>query len=239
VGEHRRHGARVTEGGVPLYATTEVPDPEIEAILPCTVGKGPLEDLPPRHRVVPADARHPLVRAGGYNDATFPVFRSVKAKDAGRVLFRYDGGPDAVVEGCAGKGRVLYSSLGLGTSFVPGKEARDAFFLRLLGHLTNRTFPERERPRKKPSFFGGWWEGNDGFGHFGWEVGNGFLVENTSSRLEVSCGNVQYCLAAPRAGDGPRKTTFAVDRINPLAVGGVPLAGLVVGKRETRKLVTL
>lgn len=229
----------MTEGGVPLYATTEVPDPEIEAILPCTVGKGPLEDLPPRHRVVPADARHPLARAGGYNDATFPVFRSVKAKDAGRVLFRYDGGPDAVVEGCAGKGRVLYSSLGLGTSFVPGKEARDAFFLRLLGHLTNRTFPERERPRKKPSFFGGWWEGNDGFGHFGWEVGNGFLVENTSSRLEVSCGNVQYCLAAPRAGDGPRKTTFAVDRINPLAVGGVPLAGLVVGKRETRKLVTL
>mgnify|MGYP004654966265 CR=1 FL=1 len=30
-----RIAARVTEGGVPLYATTEVMDPEIEAILPC------------------------------------------------------------------------------------------------------------------------------------------------------------------------------------------------------------
>lgn len=216
----RRIAARVTESGVPLYATTEVMDPEIEAILPCVVGKGPLEDLPPRHRIVPADARHPLARAGGYSDATFPAFRSVRAKDAGNVLFRYDGGPDAVVEGRAGKGRVLYSSVGLGASFVPGKDARDAFFLRLLGHLTNRAFPECDRPRRKPSFFGGWYEGNDGFGHFGWEVGNGFLVENTSSRLEVSRGNVQYCFAAPRAVDKPRKTTFAVDRINPLAVGG-------------------
>lgn len=217
----RRVVARVTEGGVPLYAMTEVMDPEIAALLPCAVGKGPLEDLPPRHRVVPADARHPLARAGGYSDAAFPVFRDVKAKAGGRVLFRYDDGPDAVVEGRAGKGRVLYSSLGIGTSFVPGKEARDAFFLRLLGHLTDRAFPERERPRKRPSAHGGWWEGNDGFGHFGWEVGNGFLVENTSSRLEVSLGNVQYCLAAPRAEDRPRKTAFAVDRINPLAVGGV------------------
>lgn len=217
----KRIAARVTEGGVPLYVTSEVMDPEIETLLPCVVGKGPLEDLPPRHRIVPADSRHPLARAGGYSEATFPAFRSVRAKDAGTVLFRYDGGPDAVVEGRAGKGRVLYSSLGLGTSFVPGKEARDAFFLRLLGHLTGRAFPERERPRKKPSFFGGWYEGNDGFGHFGWEVGNGFLVENTSSRLEVSLGNVQYCFAAPRADDRPRKTTLAVDRINPLAVGGV------------------
>ena len=216
----RQIAARVTESGVPLYATTEVMDPEIEAILPCVVGKGPLEDLPPRYRVVPADARHPLARAGGYSDATFPAFRSVRAKDAGNVLFRYDGGPDAVVEGRAGKGRVLYSSVGLGASLVPGKDARDAFFLRLLGHLTNRAFPERERLRRKPSFFGGWYEGNDGFGHFGWEVGNGFLVENTSSRLEVSRGNVQYCFAAPRAVDKPRKTAFAVDRINPLAVGG-------------------
>ena len=216
----RQIAARVTESGVPLYATTEVMDPEIEAILPCVVGKGPLEDLPPRYRVVPADVRHPLARAGGYSDATFPAFRSVRAKAAGNVLFRYDGGPDAVVEGRAGKGRVLYSSVGLGASLVPGKEARDAFFLRLLGHLTGRAFPERDRARPKPSFLGGWWEGNDGFGHFGWEVGNGFLVENTSSRLEVSRGNVQYCLASPRAGDKPRKTAFAVDRINPLAVGG-------------------
>ena len=216
----KRIAARVTEGGVPLYATTEVLDPEVEALLPCTVGHGPLEDLPPRRRVVPADGRHPLARRGGYSDATFPVFRDVRAKDSGRVLFRYDGGPDAVVEGRAGRGRVLYSSVGLGASLVPGKEARDAFFLRLLGHLTGRAFPERGRARPKPSFLGGWWEGNDGFGHFGWEVGNGFLVENTSSRLEVSLGGVQYCLAAPRAGDGPRKTAFAVDRINPLAVGG-------------------
>lgn len=213
--------ARVAGGGVPLYATSAVLDPEIAALLPCTVGHGPPEDLPPRRRVVPTDARHPLARAGGYSAAAFPVFRSVQAKVAGHVLFRYDGGPDAVVEGRAGRGRVLYSSIGLGTSFVPGKEARDAFFLRLLGYLTGRTFPERDRVRTTPSFFGGWYEGNDGFGHFGWEVGNGFLVENTSSRLEVSLGSVQYCFAAPRTGDGPRRTSFAADRINPLAVGGV------------------
>ena len=217
----RRIAARVTEDGVPLFASTEVLDQEVAALLPCEVGKGPLEDLPPRHRVVPVDTRHPLARAGGYSDATFPVFRTVKAKPAGRVLFRYADGPDAVVEGRAGKGRVLYSSIGLGASFVPGKEARDAFFLRLLGHLTGRAFPERDRPRVRPSFFGGWYEGNDGFGHFGWEVGNGFLVEDTSARLEVSRGSVQYGFAAPRAGDGPRRTTFAADRISPLAVGGV------------------
>jgi len=215
-----RIAARVTADGVPLYVTGEVLDPEIEALLPCTVGHGPLEDLPPRHRIVPADPQHPLACAGGYSTAKFPVFRAVAAKADGRVLFRYaDGAGDAVVEGTAGKGRVVFSSVGIGASFVPGKEARDAFFLRLLGHLAGRTFPERARRRVTP--VDGWYAGNDGFGHFGWEVGNGFLVENTSARLEVSLDSCQYCFAAPRPDGKPRKTTFAADRINPLAVGGV------------------
>lgn len=107
----RRIAARVTEGGVPLYVTGEVLDPEIEDLLPCVVGHGPPEDLPPRHRIVPADSRHPLAVAGGYGDAKFPVFRSVRAKPSGRAVFRFaDAAGDAVVEGTAGRGRVIFSS---------------------------------------------------------------------------------------------------------------------------------
>ena len=219
-----RIAERVRTDGVPLYVTGEVLDPEVEALLPCVVGHGPLEDFPERRRIVPGPEGTPLSCIGGYSDAEFAVFRSVRAKNGSTVHFAFENGCDAVVEGTCGKGRVLYSAVGLGMSFVPGKAARDAFFLRALGHLAGRSFPER--PYRNPrACVDGWSAGNDGFGHNGWTIGNGLLVENMSDRLEVSNGRVLYCLAAPRRDGKPRKTTVAVDRANPLAVGGVVTTG--------------
>ena len=67
--------AAVRARGVPLYAASEVRDPEIEAILPCTIGHDELEDLPRRARIVPGEGW-----LSGLNDAAFGVYRTIAAK---------------------------------------------------------------------------------------------------------------------------------------------------------------
>lgn len=219
-----RIAALVREKGVPLYVTSAVRDTKIAALLPCTLsGKVP-QDLPVRSRIVAA-TNSVLAAQGGYSDAPFAIFRRVTPKEGATTLFAFENGAPAVVEGMAGNGRVVYSAIGIGTSFVPGKTARDAFFIRMLGYLAGRTL--KEDPRKTDlADAEGWRRGNDGFGHFGWEVGNGFLVENTSSRLGVLKDGVGYEFAMPRAPvpeggtSAVRRTTFACDRMNPLCTGG-------------------
>ncbi len=203
--------------GVPLYVASEVADPEVEALLPCTIGHEPPEDLPRRARI--------LTCAEGAlkpeNDAAFGIYRTIKAHDGAKTHLQFADGTPALVEGTAGRGRVMYNMLTLGTSLVPGKEARDAFFVRAMGYLTGRTLPERARVPARPSK-DGWWTGlgTEGFGRFGWEVGSGLLVEDVGARLTVRRGDASYDMVVPRTGTAPRRTTFAGIRAEPLSLGG-------------------
>jgi len=210
----------VTERGVPLYAASEVGDPEIEAILPCAIGHEVPEDLPRREKVC-AKAGHPLFAQGGLNDAAFGVYRSVTPRKDSQTLLSFADGTPALVEGCACKGRVMYNMICIGASLVPGKESPDAFLIRALGYLTNRTLPERNR-KAAAKTKDGWWRGigADSFGRFGWEVGSGLLVDKVGSRLKVKNGEASYEFGLPRTGDKPRKVTFAGDRAESLSLGG-------------------
>ncbi len=203
--------------GVPLYVASEVSDPEVEALLPCTIGHEPPEDLPRRERVVRCDGGALAVE----NDAAFGIYRTIKAHSSAKKHLQFEDGTPALVEGVCGRGRVMYNMLTLGSSLVPGKAARDAFFVRALGYLTGRTLPERARTVAQPSK-DGWWAGlgTQEFGRFGWEIGSGLLVEDVGAHLTVRRGDASYDVVVPRAGTKPRKTTFAGIRAEPLSLGG-------------------
>ena len=203
--------------GVPLYAATEVADPEVEAILPCVIGHDVLQGLPPRQRVT-ATVDAPSALAEGLNDTTFGIYRSCTAKGGAKTLLGFADGTPALVEGTVGAGKVLYNMLAIGSSLVPGKASPDAFFVRALGYLTGRTLPER--PRAVAT--GDWREGTgEGcFGRFGWQVGSGLLVGALGSRLEASVNDASYELAVPRQGAAARAVRFAGDRAEALSLGG-------------------
>ena len=213
--------AAVRDRGTPLYAASEIADPEIEAILPCTLSHEAPEDLPPRERVMFADAADALAAQGPLNDAAFGLYRRIEVRDGAKVRLRFANGTPAYVEGRAGKGRVVYSMIGIGASLVSGKESLDAFFVRALGDLTGRDLPERDRSPSPPDRDG--WRpgvGRDMFGRFGWEVGSGLMTETVGSRLTVKHGSAEYVFTVPRTGDAPRKVTFAGDRADLLSLGG-------------------
>ena len=204
--------------GVPLYAASEVCDPEIEAILPCRIGHDILQDFPPRFPVL-ATAEAPSSLTEGLTDAAFGVYRSCVANDDARTLLRFSDGTPALVEGRSGSGKVLYNMVCIGSSLVPGKESPDAFFVRALSYLTGRELPERPRAVASADE---WHEGigSDCFGRFGWEVGSGLLVGALGSRLTVSANDASYEFSVPRTGTAARRVTFAGDRAQALSLGG-------------------
>ena len=212
---------RRVRAGVPLYAAGEVRDPEIEAVLPVKVSHDVLGDLPPRERIVPADAAPAAFRTG-LNDATFGIYRACAAKPGARTLLRFAGGTPAVVEGTCGRGRVVYSMVTVGSSLVPGKEAMDAFFLRALGHLTGRALPERDRAKTVVDA-GGWrpGAGKGDFGRFGWNRGSELPVEDFSARFVVRKGESWYEMHFPREVAGrPRTFAYASRSVDQLGFSG-------------------
>ena len=219
----REIASAVRTRGIPLYAASEVCDPEVEAILPCALGHEPPEDLPPRARIVVADAAHPLAR-GAFADASFGIYRRISPKEGARTVLAYADGTPALVEGTAGKGQVLYSMLAIGSSLVPGKESPDAFFVRALGYLSGRTLPEGARAKAGPDA-NGWYDGvgKGSFGRFGWKTGSGLLVGSVGTRFTVTNSDAAYDFGFPKTSEEEehgRAFTFAGDRVNQLSLGG-------------------
>ena len=211
--------AAVRDRGVPLYAATEVRDPEIEAMLPCEIGHDELEDLPRREKI-PSGAGW---LAGLNEEATFGIYRTIHAKDGATTLLRFADGTPALVEGRFGKGKVMYSMLAVGSSLVAGMESPDAFFVRALGHLVGKSLPERARLNEWAADADGWRKGvgEGSFGHFGWNRGSETPVENISSRFVVSKGESWYEMHVPRAdAEKPRTMTFACANVDQMAFGG-------------------
>ena len=215
--------AAVKDRGVPLYAASEIADPEIAALLPCELTAKPTEGWPERARIA------------GLSDATFGVYRGCRAKADATTLYAFENGVPAVVEGTAGGGRVLYTMTAIGQTLVPGKRAYDAFFVRMLGRLTGRALPEEEGNLFAPDR-DGWYAGvgRDDFGRFGWTYASGLLVESLGGSLRVVKGDGEYAFrpvgkvdVAARArrkqgsgADAKRAFTFAPSGVSSLAMGG-------------------
>ena len=203
--------AAVKDRGVPLYAASEIADPEIAALLPCELTEKPTEGWPARARIV------------GLSDATFGLYRGCAAKAGATTLYAFENGVPAVVEGTAGKGRVLYTMTAIGQTLVPGKRAYDAFFVRMLGRLTGRTLPEEDLNRFAPDK-DGWYAGlgRDDFGRFGWTFASGLLVEDVGGSLRVVKGDGEYAFRPVGRGDAAAKRafTFAPSGVSALAQGG-------------------
>ena len=184
--------AEKVKRGTPLLVASEVVDPAIAELLPCTLSTPVATDLPPRKSLHFADNNHPLARDGGLNSAKFGIYRTVTVRNGTPIMLFADGTP-AVVEGKAGNGRVIYSTLSLGANVIPDKKAFDAFTLRLAGYLTGRSLREEPAEIIRPDAKG-WYEGasNNNFGRFGWELGDGLLTESMGTKLNVTNGIGEY-----------------------------------------------
>lgn len=185
--------AAVQERGIPLLAASEIADAAVSALLPCELKARTSEDYPERLPLSFVDGNHSLAQRGGYSTVGFGKYRDIKAKADSSVVMTFSDGTPAVVEGRAGKGRVLYSMIGIGSSVVPQKASPDAFFVRLLGYLSDRKLPEKAAPAVKPDA-DGWYMGasENNFGRFGWEIGSGLLVESLGRHLAITKGVCEY-----------------------------------------------
>ncbi|MBR0458105.1 MAG: hypothetical protein IJJ26_02600 [Victivallales bacterium] len=189
----KRLVSAVREKGIPLLVASEVADPEIHEILPCKITTESLSDFPKRQPVRFRDRKHPLAARGGYSGAAFGIYRDIVPNSGSKTVMEFADGTPLLVEGRAGKGRVFYDMLAIGAPVVPGKVAMDAFFVRLAGWICGKQLPEADLPAVRPDQ-DGWYVGasENNFGRFGWEVGNGLLVERLGGHLTVSMGSCEY-----------------------------------------------
>ena len=88
---------------------------------------------------------------------------------------------------------IILSLPGIGSDVLVPAQARDPWFLRMLGALTARQFPEQPLQPVKPDQ-DGFYEGasKNNFGRFGWELGDGLLCSGMSNKLQVSNAVAEY-----------------------------------------------
>ncbi len=189
----------VRKRGIPLFAASDVADPEIESMLPVVLESLEAKGFPERKRLAPSDSA--LLPDGlMWNRAAFGVYRSVKLRQSGRVLLKFEDGAPAVVEGCAGKGIVVYSTFTLGSALIPDSASYDRFLLQVLSSLSGRRL--RPVPPKRIPAEDGWipGAGEENFGRFGIRLGDGLLVESISNMLTAGKGALEYAFDS-KAGE--------------------------------------
>ncbi|MDD3153477.1 MAG: hypothetical protein PHS41_01310 [Victivallaceae bacterium] len=185
--------ARAVESGAGLFAASSIIDPEIAALLPVRIVSRPEKGIPERRKIVFTGNNHPLENGGGWSDAAFGIYQDLEPKKESRVLLKFRDGGAAVVEGGFGRGRVIYSTFTLGADLIPGKTAHDAFLIRALGYLGNRSLPEASLPIQSPDkdcFLPG--AHLENFGRFGHLLGDGLLTEQMTNNLLVCNGGAEY-----------------------------------------------
>lgn len=181
--------AKAVRNGKPLYVAAVVADPEIAELLPVSLKKRD-GGLPVRRTLKAVSAADPLF--AGLSSASFGQYFDVRMKAGGKARLVFADGSPAMAEGVAGKGRVIWSALGIGTDLIPGKASEDPLLLRVISEQTGKAL--RETERKPVPRAGGWQEGlsTENFGRFGWLIGDGLLVESMNDVFDVSNGSAQY-----------------------------------------------
>ncbi|MFA7197595.1 MAG: beta galactosidase jelly roll domain-containing protein, partial [Anaerovoracaceae bacterium] len=182
--------AAAVRGGTPLYVAAVIADEEIADLLPAQVKPREENTYPQRERVRAVKAGDPLFK-GLSEEVKFGIYHDLTLKSGGTVRLEYSSGMPLVVEGHAGKGKVVYTSLGFGVDLIPGMNAYDALLLRTLSELTGKKLPESRRETKRED---GWLPGasEENAGRVGIMLGDGLLCSTISNTLTVSNASGQY-----------------------------------------------
>ena len=181
---------KAVKKGANLIASSIVADPEIQDILPVEVNVLPSNDFPERKKLTPRVDDPALL--DGLSDAAFGVYTDLFLR-SGKVLLTYADGKPAMVEGKAGKGKVIYNAVAIGCDLVPGYTARDPFLLRTVSYLSGRKLPlvkKADGTPDKDGYFTG--AGKENFGRFGIILGDGLLTEEVNNYLSVINNSQEY-----------------------------------------------
>lgn len=195
----------VRERGIPLFAASEVSDPEIAALLPVTIRDRERKGLPER-RTLSADHVFALPDGKSLSTAAFGIYRSLTLRSGGEVLLKFSDGAPAVAEGRCGRGKTVYSTFTLGSCVIPDPDAYDRFFLSMLSRLSGRELSPASPLRQTVG--DGWLPGagEENFGRFGIRLGDGLLTESLTDMLSAGKGASEYSL------DTGRKRHFLLSR---------------------------
>ncbi len=176
--------------GTPVYIVGPVADPEIMNMLPGKVNMKNSPGLPERRTLKPVNPDNKLF--AGLNPAAFGIYYSVTPGSGSTTLLTTDKREPVILEGHFGKGKVLYSSLGIGVNLIKRKKAYDAFFIRALSKLSGRKLQELDKEPIKPvdGYYTG--AGHNNFGRFGFALGDGLLTETIDNDLTVGNGAQEY-----------------------------------------------
>ena len=182
--------ASAVRQGKALYVAAIVSDPEIHELLPVEIRTRSDHGYPERESVRAANPEDPNFR--GLSKEKFAIYHDLTLKRGAEVRLLYSGGKPLIVEGKAGKGRVVYNALGFGVDLIPDKSAYDPLLLRFLSDLTGKRLPESMRPAaaREQRWLVGASEQN--IGRVGFALGDGLLCESISNSLTVSGGSGEY-----------------------------------------------
>lgn len=190
----KRVAESVREKGKSLFVAAAVADPEIEALLPVVAVKRASDRLPVRRKLKAVRKEDRLFR--DLSEAAFGQYFDAKVRNGGTVRLVFEDNAPALVDGRAGKGRVIWSALGIGSDVIAGRAAEGPLLLRIASEVSGKSL--REALRVPPPAENGWREGvsAENFGRFGWLIGDGLLVESMNDVFEVSNGAQQYSFKA-------------------------------------------
>lgn len=182
--------AAAVQNGAALYVAAIVSDPQISGLLPVQIRSRDDGGFPPRRGVRAARPDDPCLR--GLSGERFAVYHDLSLLPGAQPRLLYSDGQALIVEGRAGKGKVIYNALGLGVDLIPGKAAYDPLMLRFLSELTGKPLPEPVRPPAEQE--DGWLAGasEQNAGRVGFALGDGLLCESISNALMVSSGAGEY-----------------------------------------------
>ncbi len=176
--------------GANLIAASIIADPEVQELLPVEVNVLPSNDFPERKTLAPAVDNAFLF--DGLSKAAFGVYTDLGLRN-GKVLLTYADGKPAMVEGKAGKGKVIYNAIAIGCDLVSGYTARDPFLLRTVSYLSGKKLDIAKRPAVTPDkdgYLTG--AGKENFGRFGVILGDGLLTEEINNYLSVINNSQEY-----------------------------------------------
>ena len=181
--------ASSVRNGAKLFAASIVADPEVRELLPVELNVLPSNDFPERQKLVPVAEK---ALFAGISNAAFGIYTDVKPRD-GKLLLTYANGKPVMVEGNAGKGKVIYNAIAIGCDLLPGYTARDPFLLRVVSYLAGKNLPLVKLPAAaagKDGYMTG--AGRENFGRFGVILGDGLLTEEINNYLSVINNSQEY-----------------------------------------------
>lgn len=191
--------AKLARSGKPLVLYGEIPDPELAELAPLRLTRLPQDRFAPREKLVSDSSFSRLARR--IQDCAFGRYFEAEPVSDASVLLKFDG---SGVPYLARKGNVLHLAGTVGQTLIPSPVFYDKFSLLLWARLAGtpqtaeaiEAAEQTELKRRAPQTFTRdgltWHQTTNGFGRFGWLVGDPGLVDAVSADLTVTNGEQLY-----------------------------------------------